>query len=158
MSQADFIKKILCPVDFSEFSHRCAEEALILAEKFGAEIVFLNVVNQHSFVEIERVLGRFQHFDGMDEALRVAIDTAENERVEKMKTFLVEVDARRAPHLSRISVGVPYEKILETAEKDQADLIVMSTHGRGSLLKQLRFGSNAEKVFRRSKCRVLFIR
>ena len=34
----------------------------------------------------------------------------------------------------------------------------MGAHGRTSLARQLRFGSQAEKVFRRAKCKVLFVR
>ena len=158
MSEDTVIKKILCAVDFSEYSKKTLMEAVYLAEKLGATLVILNVINQRTYDDIERMLGRFQQLGGMGKALEEAVTNTENERVEKMKSLLAEVDAGRAPHTSRVSVGVPYEKILELSEKEKVDLIVLGAHGRGSIIKQLRFGSNAEKIFRRAKCRVLFIR
>ena len=143
-------------MDFSDFSHDTAHTAVAIASGVGAEVLFLNVVNQHLFDELRRVTGRVPALNG--DLFQQAVDSTEDERVGRMKEFLAEVEAARVPHTSRVTMGIPWEKILELAESEGADLIVMGAKGHGSLLRQLRFGSSAEKIFRRATCRVMFVR
>ncbi len=56
-----------------------------------------------------------------------------------------------------IEVGIPWEYIIQTAENQKADLIVMANKGRGNLSRVL-FGSTAEKVFRHSPIPVVSVR
>jgi nucleotide-binding universal stress UspA family protein len=56
-----------------------------------------------------------------------------------------------------VDLGVPYKKIVEHAEKEGADLIVLSTHGRTGL-DQFMLGSVAQRVVARAPCPVLSIR
>jgi universal stress protein A len=56
-----------------------------------------------------------------------------------------------------VVVGVPYETILETAEAEKVDLIVMATHGRTGL-SHLVLGSVAERIVRLAPCPVLTVR
>ncbi len=149
------IRKILCALDFSRFSGHTLQQALELARALGAEVVFLNVVNQAMFDNLERISGRLQIFEG---TLEQAMATMQEERAQRLKAMLQQHQAQEIPHTSRITVGVPWEKILEVAAEEQVDLIVMGTKGRGSLSQRLRFGSSAEKVFRRAACRVMFVR
>ena len=159
MSPSKRIQKILCPIDFSEFSKITLEEALDLAEGLGAELTVLNVINERRFEDLERMLERYpQHHGNLEITLAQAVQFLEDERAEAMKNILEETGAHRVPHTSRITKGVPYERILEIAAADHMDLIVMGDKGGGSVMRQLRFGSNAEKVFRRAKTRVLFIK
>jgi nucleotide-binding universal stress UspA family protein len=53
--------------------------------------------------------------------------------------------------------GIPFQEILETAKMQQADLIIMGTHGRTGLHHVL-MGSVAEKVVRLAPCPVLVVR
>ena len=55
------------------------------------------------------------------------------------------------------SVVAAFQKILETAAKVNADLIVMGTHGRTGV-EHVIVGSTAERVVRRSKIPVLTVR
>src|SRR5262245_60965743 len=57
----------------------------------------------------------------------------------------------------RVVVGPPYREIVEVARAEQADLIVMATHGRTGL-SHLFMGSVAERVVRAAPCPVLTIR
>jgi len=56
-----------------------------------------------------------------------------------------------------VEAGVPYNKIVERAQSDGADLIVMSTHGRTGF-QQVLLGSVTAKVVARAGCPVLSIR
>ena len=56
-----------------------------------------------------------------------------------------------------VMIGSPPRKIVETAEAEHVDLIVMATHGRTGL-SHLLIGSVAERVVRTAPCPVLTIR
>jgi nucleotide-binding universal stress UspA family protein len=56
-----------------------------------------------------------------------------------------------------VELGVPYQRIVETATAEQVDLIVMATHGRTGP-SHLVLGSVAEHVVRLAPCPVLTIR
>lgn len=57
----------------------------------------------------------------------------------------------------RLMTGSPASAILEMAEREQVNLIVMATHGRTGLLRVL-MGSVAEEVVRMAKCPVLTVK
>ena len=59
--------------------------------------------------------------------------------------------------LSAIEAGDPTRTVVEIADQDGYDLIVMGTHGRTGL-SHLVLGSVAEQVVRRAKCPVLTVR
>lgn len=154
------INKVLCSIDFSDFSPEVLAQAIVLARKYEAELLVLNVVNERAYEELERVSGRLAMLDGV---AAQAINAMEEQRAEMMRELLVQLKEAGLPlaevkHSSRIAVGVPYERILEIAQEFAADLIVMGAKGRTSLTKALRFGSTAEKIFRRATCKVMFVR
>jgi len=155
MSMHPAIEKILCPVDFSQYSRDTLAEALFLARRLEAELVVLHVINRRIFEELERMGGRLQTFQ---DTLGEAMASARQEREQTLAELVTEMDGLGVNPRRLVEVGVPYETILETAREQGVDLIVMGARGRGSLARQLRFGTSAEKVFRRATCRVLFVR
>jgi nucleotide-binding universal stress UspA family protein len=155
MSPLKAIRNILCPVDFSEFSRDTLDDALLQARKLDADLLVLNVINERLFHDIERLAGRVQIFNGALDQAKAAL---EEERAGMLERLAAETGLSQVRHRLQVTVGVPWEKILETAERERTDMIVMGTKGRGALTRQLRFGSSAEKVFRRAQCRVLFVR
>jgi nucleotide-binding universal stress UspA family protein len=56
-----------------------------------------------------------------------------------------------------VRTGKPFIEILETAREEDADLIVIPTHGRTGV-EHIFFGSTAEKVVRKAPCPVLSLR
>jgi nucleotide-binding universal stress UspA family protein len=56
-----------------------------------------------------------------------------------------------------VVIGSPYRKIIETAEAERVDFIVMATAGRTGV-SRLVMGSVAERVVRTAPCPVLTIR
>ncbi|MCF8040767.1 MAG: universal stress protein [Desulfarculaceae bacterium] len=154
------IDKVLCSIDFSDFSPEVLAQAVVLAHKYGAELLVLNVVNERAYEELERVSGRLAMLNGVADQ---AINAMEEHQAEMMRDLLGKLKQDGLPlaevkHSSRIAVGLPYERILEVAEEFAADLIIMGAKGRTSFTKTLRFGSTAEKVFRRAGCKVMFVR
>jgi nucleotide-binding universal stress UspA family protein len=58
---------------------------------------------------------------------------------------------------ARVVVGTPYDRIVEMAKSENADLIVIATHGYTGL-KHFYMGSTAERVVRHAPCPVLVVR
>jgi nucleotide-binding universal stress UspA family protein len=56
-----------------------------------------------------------------------------------------------------VLVGKPAEQILQLAEKNEIDLIVLTTKGRTGLQRVL-VGSTAESIMRHAACPVLSVR
>jgi nucleotide-binding universal stress UspA family protein len=78
---------------------------------------------------------------------------------EELKRLLADVVPADAavPSEHRLLVGPPAETIVEVAEREGAELIVMGTHGRTGLARLL-MGSVAEEVVRKAKCPVLTVK
>jgi len=78
-----------------------------------------------------------------------------------LHTYLAQVAATvsewGAPCHTEVRFGGPAEEILAFAETIQADLIVMSTHGRSGINRVV-FGSEAYKLLRMSTVPILLIR
>jgi universal stress protein A len=142
------IRHLLAPTDFSEYSKEAVSYALELAQKFGAKLSLLHVVEPPPY-SMEGLVPSGAGGDLLDDLERQA--SAELAQVlPQAKDAKVEV--RRY-----VVVGSPFRKIIESAEADKVDLIVMATHGRTGL-SHLVMGSVAERVVRTAPCPVLTIR
>jgi len=141
------IKNILFPVDFTEASSKVARYARGFAEKFGAKLYILYVVED---------LSKFAGFY----VPHVALEKLEKdlyEGAQKKMESLVEEDFAGVSNVETIvEVGQAAEKICEVAQKKDIDLIIIGTHGRRGLEKVL-FGSVAEKVVKTAPCPVLTV-
>jgi len=143
------LKKILCPVDFSEHSLKALLNAIELANKFNAELHLINVIAPFP------VLPATPHPIGFD------IQSYEEELRENSLETLNKLMNEKVPENikteTRILKGDASTQIINYSEDNKIDLITLSTHGTGAL-KHFLFGSVAEKVLRHSNCPVLTIR
>ncbi|MEE1129004.1 MAG: universal stress protein [Methanobrevibacter sp.] len=137
-------KKILVPTDGSEFAKKAQKHALFLANVSGAEIVAVSVT-ENNFV------------NGLpldDEVYQ--LNQILNERSEEnLKEFdkLNENDIK-IKHIIR--EGSPAKVILEVANEEQVDLIVMGSSGKSGFDRFI-MGSVADKVVNSAKCAVLVV-
>ena len=142
------IERILCPVDFSEFSDKAYDYAQSVAWHYKATL-FL----QHVIDSLAPPFHRNPFPDSYNEicqALRAGAERQLQEFAEKQTREGI------LPHCS-VKDGVATELILEFAEAQAVNLIVMGTHGlRG--IDRLTLGSVTEKVLRKARCPVLAIR
>ena len=135
--------KILFPTDFSPASEDALRWATSLARDSGATLSIIHVEEPP------------MAYGGGE--LYVALDDDETKaELRRLLTNVVPTD-HNVPYEHRLLVGDPATAIVEDAEKENADLIVMGTHGRTGLSRLL-MGSVAEAVVRRSKCPVLTIK
>jgi nucleotide-binding universal stress UspA family protein len=140
------IRRILCPIDFSETADRAAAEASRMARWYRADVHALHVLP----LMTEAWAAGFP-VDPHTHEPRVPVDLRAHleGRLQDARASGVIVEA----HLRE---GGAAAEILRYADESAADLIVMGTHGRGGL-GRLVLGSVAESVLRRSPCPVLTV-
>jgi nucleotide-binding universal stress UspA family protein len=142
------IQHILAPTDFSEPSAQGLRSALELAEAFSAKLLLLHVVEPPPYPVEGIVPSRLG---------ATLLDDLERQAANDLAQMLPEAQRSRVEVTRSVVVGIPYRKIVEVAEAEKSDLIVMTTHGRTGL-SHLVMGSVAEKVVRTAPCPVLTIR
>ena len=139
-------KDILFPVDIFEEGSWKASLPVVLeyAEAFGTTIHVLTVVSDYGMSIVQQYFPK-----GSVEKVVKQANTSLHEFVKNNipKKFKVQ-------HI--VGKGAVYECIIKTAEKIDADLIVMSAHRPG--LKDYLLGPNAAKVVRHSNKSVLVVR
>jgi nucleotide-binding universal stress UspA family protein len=134
--------KILYPTDFSTTGQTALEMATSLARDRGATLVIMHVE------EPPMAYGGGELYYGIDEPSR--------EDLKRMLSEVVPADPAVACE-HRLMIGSPATAIIEMAERENVELIVMATHGRTGLLRLL-MGSVAEEVVRKAKCPVLTVK
>jgi nucleotide-binding universal stress UspA family protein len=138
------IKKILAPIDFSEFSMDALREAMELAKDVGAEVHIVHVVAPHfSLLEKSR--------EQVRETLMLDESEQELARIKK------EQFGNSSNVITCAEIGPPVAKLVDYAKEHQIDLIVLSTHGRTGP-QHIMIGSVAEKLARLAPCSVLVFR
>jgi universal stress protein A len=135
------IRHILAPTDFSEHSTQAITYAFELAQKVGAKLSLLHVIEVPVYaIEVS-----------------LPLEDLEQDARRELARLLPEAETAHMAVTRLVEMGVPYQKILEMAAAEQVDMIVMATHGRTGL-SHLVMGSVAERVVRTAPCPVLTIR
>ena len=141
-------RHILAPTDFSEYSKKAVASALELARKFGAKLTILHVVE----------LPPYPVEGYVPPAVNATfLDDLERQATQDLAQLVPEAESSNVEVVRLVAVGSPYRKIIDTAEAEQVDLIVMATAGRTGF-SHLVMGSIAERVVRTATCPVLTIR
>jgi nucleotide-binding universal stress UspA family protein len=141
-------KRILCPVDFSDFSASAYEYALTLAEYYKAHLVVLHAIELSKYPYADYV-GATGNFADLLRALCEGGKARLPEFVKKHSRHGVE------PQLL-VDQGNPSDLILSFVQKHDVELIVMGTHGRRGF-DRLVLGSTTDRVIRRACCPVLVV-
>jgi nucleotide-binding universal stress UspA family protein len=138
---------IICAVDLSEHSRTIADYAKSLARLTGAKITAI-----YAAPTLTQYTGFHVPPNTIDSFVGEIVSGAEQSMSEFVAENFADIDAGGV-----IVVGYAAEEILALAEKENADMIIMGTHGRKGIDRIL-FGSVAEKVVKSSNCPVLTIR
>jgi len=142
------LKRILCPIDFSEFSIRAYRYALSIASHYGARLFVQHVAElwRYPYADFAATAGLF------DEFCRALREKGEEQLQQFVKTTTYDkVQPERI-----VQQGMAADCILAFAEDQKADLIVMGTHGRRGF-DRLMLGSVTERVIRKAPCPVLAV-
>jgi len=142
------IRHILAPTDFSDFSKQALEYAAAFARTFGARLSLLHVIETPAF-PVEGYVP-----PNLGTTLLADLERGARDELERL---LPETEVLPVNVVREVKIGTPYRTIIETAEEEKVDLIVMATHGRTGL-SHLLIGSVAERVVRTAPCPVLTVR
>jgi nucleotide-binding universal stress UspA family protein len=141
-------KRILVPLDGSQFAEGALTHAQMLAECGGGEIELLRVaVHPSSYVYVSDPAALADLYDSD----RAHCEDYLNKTAQRVR------DASHVNVTTAVLEGIVADAVLDYAEDTAADLIVMSTHGRSGMERWL-LGSVAEKVVRGAKMPVLLVR
>jgi nucleotide-binding universal stress UspA family protein len=141
------IERILCPIDFSEFSDRACDYAHSFARHFGAKLFVLNVAEP--FVPLDP---SYISPSLIDQVYTQQIADAE----EKVRELATRQNWNDVEHEVVLERGAVADAILQFVEGNNIDLITMGTHGRRGL-DRLVLGSVTERILRTARPPVLAV-
>ena len=141
------INRILVPLDFSPNSRRALDYAKGLALNFDAALHLVHVC------EVPGMMA------GSLDAYAIAYTDWTQRLGEEAEKELIKITARISgiKVTTEVLFGRPAGAIIEAATTNEADLIVMGTHGHGAVM-HLMMGNVAERVVRGAPCPVLTVR
>lgn len=132
---------ILVPTDFSNASEEALRWATSLARDTGAKLVIAHVEEAPMAYAGE---------------LPLTPDEATRDELRRSLAQTAPADSS-VSYEHKLLVGEPATAIVDLAEREHADLIVMGSHGRKGITRLL-MGSVAEAVVRKAKCPVLTVK
>ena len=165
------VKKILYATDLSESARYAFAYAVSLADLYNASITFIHVLPEVPKMLDKSVVGyiseeRWEEIksQGVEEAREAIIGkkhdhTAIRNALHQFCEDVKEECGGEGFAMDEIIVvrGNPVEEILKHSEEIDCDMIVMGTHGQGTLADAM-IGSTARRVLRRSAKPVLVVR
>ena len=137
--------KIICPVDFSRYSHLALRYAIALARENQAELIVCHAIPDLS------PASHYLEGDYLGTVTHVLASNASS----KLNDFVQEVDRRFLAQL-KVESGNPAQLVLDLSVRSGADLIVMGTHGHGGY-DRLLVGSVTNKVLHKTTIPVLVV-
>lgn len=140
--------RILVAIDGSEHAQRALGEAIDLAKLSNARLTVMTVQPKPSTLLIGGPMVPPVDLQGLEEALREEHDRLLQDAITQVPedVSVVKVHAQ----------GQPASEIVEQARKDEDDLIVMGSRGRGEVASML-LGSVSHQVLQRSTAPVLVV-
>ena len=151
----DEIKKILAPTDLSAFSAKGLVYAANLAKALAAQVIVCHVVRTEEFVAHARLLEKNLTASKVEEQLSDLRDS-HRELLHEFVTRHLSPSMKDVVIKEIVEMGEPHDLIVDWANDNSIDIIVISTHGRTGLSRMI-LGSVTEKVLRKARCPVLAI-
>lgn len=141
-------KRILVPLDGSALAEEALVHARAVARQFECKVILMRVVvSPYAIAAPDLILAGYD--EGQENFTKVA-----QEYLQGVATDLQAAGLRVS---TRTCEGPVAEAIIEHARDEEADMIVMSTHGRGGLSRWV-YGSVADRVLQAAPCPVLLVR
>jgi nucleotide-binding universal stress UspA family protein len=152
-------KRLLVPLDGSTFAARALPYAAEVAQRFGAEVILVQVIKPTT-----AVVGAGAPVGVSPAAAEIAMQAArdaDKRNAARARGYLGgKVRAIKSRHIQssyHVLLGEAGRSITEFSEKENIDLVVMTTSGKSGLKRAL-MGSVADVVIRESGKPVLVIR
>ena len=146
------LKKILVPTDFSEHAEHAFNHATAIARWTGAELLVLHVVEK--FMDHSLLYSDVWPFQ---KPVKQYYQDLEERTAKRLKDQVSQLVGPDITFRVIVSTGTPSPEIVATAGREDVDLIVIATHGRGGLRGAL-IGSTTDRVIHKASCPVLVMR
>ncbi len=140
-------RRLVFATDLSDVSFQAWPAAVTMAQKFGAELHVVCVLEE------PYALAPYEQFGALLRALQELKPQLESRLRERVKDHPAGMVVKTAV----VEASSPAHAIIDYAKKFAADLIVTTTHGRGGM-SHLLLGSVTEKLLRMAPMPVLVIR
>lgn len=142
------IERILVPVDFSPPSIAALRYAREFHDLYGADLVLLHVVEDIQYMANPYLF---------EMPTLPPLEDIQQESREHLDALMHEHFPGDAKVRAVYRTGKPFSEILQCAQDERVDLIIIASHGHTGLEHAL-FGSTAEKVIRKAFCPVLVVK
>ncbi len=142
------IHRILVPIDFSDHSKSALRYAVEFAAVVHAELLLVYVVEPAMYPA---------DFSFGQVALPDFGNELRKRGEEGLKNLVRDVIHNAVPARAVVRTGKPFLEIIDAAEEENIDLIMISSHGHTGV-EHILFGGTAEKVIRKARCPVFVIR
>ncbi|HEU4685149.1 MAG TPA: universal stress protein [Nitrospira sp.] len=139
------INRIVVATDFSECAERAVEYGIYFALGWSAHVDFISVVETLPGLEFDRPFA-----DPLTELRRKESERLLGELAARVQREQLDVNWH-------VRHGIPSQEIVQAVLEQQADLLVVGTHGRTGL-EDIMLGSTAERVIKQAPCPVLTVR
>ena len=153
-------KNILIPLDGSRFSSHALRYGIDIAQRYGARLILLRVVEPVTPVTVTSASIGLETATSAKIALEEATKQ-EQTNVKRARRYmskkLHEVTSRGIKTAYYVASGDPFDSIMRFCKKEHVDLVVMTTHGKSGLKRAI-LGSVADKVVRDARVPALVIR
>ena len=143
------IKHILIPLDKSELSEKALETAFSIAKGVNAEVTLITVLTPLN--EILKITDSNAAF------IKEQSEIREKRNIEYLASIQEQYKNTAIKINTVIKTGEPAEKIIEYADNNSIDIIVMSTHGFSGV-RQWVYGSVSAKILNGARHSVLLVR
>ena len=149
-------RKILVPVDFSEDSANGLKFAVAVAQKTDAEVVVLHVAQKEEADSFLNVVAAMEGAPMLNESASIPVDKLLREKALDLYHFIEKVVRNPCGVKIRrkVAFGNKAEKILETANQELIDLVVL-TFRKQPLFRYLLARARFLRVIVRMPCPVL---
>jgi nucleotide-binding universal stress UspA family protein len=160
-SNSELFSLIVVPHDGSAASDSALSYETKIAKVFKSKLTILYVIPEILLPQImfdrpirSKITGDIA---STHEYLKEIYQELKTEGIKLLESKKKEIESAGSEAELRVVIGHPGDKIIEFAEEERANLIVMGTTGLTGISKVRAIGSVARRVSERAKCPVMFI-
>lgn len=138
--------KIMVAVDFTSHSDKLVEYSISMAQALGAKVRFVHVAESFAGYDMLLVHPSFEQ-----------ITTDLKHKADEIMANLIEDNKDKVSDVTgEVLIGDPADKLLEYAEGEDFDMLIVGTHGTKGL-ERILMGSVASKVSQNAPCPILIV-
>jgi len=134
LQQEELTKKVLIPVDFSEYSMRACEIGFEYASRTGSEVMLLHAYYSTSFTPSSLLHSGMMHHDAIDnDSMQLLYDRVQADIKKMISSINNKISSGELPEVKYnyvIRGGLPEDEIIAYANEYRPALIIMGTRGK----------------------------